>query len=176
MTEAPDNTIITVDLDSTLADTTHRHGLIDRVNGTDWHAYSRECINDLPIEGMAVLIRTLVAAGVEVHALSGRKHSAYNQTMLWLDKHDIPITYVWLDETDEGDYVPGVRTHMDYKLERVLEVQEKTGKKVILHIDDWASVAKTFEKNGIPCICVRTPDEMETLTAGPDNAWAPVLK
>lgn len=159
-----DTELVTIDLDSTIADTGHRHHLIDRENGTDWDAYSAECVNDLPMEGMITLVKILVSHGVEVHALSGRKHSALAMTVAWFQQHDIPVTQFWLDESGEGDYVNG-RTHKDYKLERALEVQKITGKKIRLHFDDHPTVADTFSKAGIPTVCVSTPQYIEEVLA-----------
>lgn len=156
------NGIITCDLDSTLADTGHRHSMIDRENGTDWDAYSQACVNDVPINAMVVLVRLLVAAGCEVHALSGRKASALPHTVEWFQKHDVPISTFWLDETDEGDYA-GPVDHARYKLHRIHEVEAITGQKVILHVDDWATVAVVLEREGYPTICVRTPQEIKSL-------------
>lgn len=157
------HSIVTVDLDSCMADTAHRQHMIDRENGTDWHAYSAACADDTPVTALVTLVQLLSQTGVEVHALSGRKASALPQTVLWFDKHEIPVEHFWLDETDVGDYVPG-RTHEDYKIKRLREIEEITKKKVILHVDDWAKVAVKFEANGIPVLCVRTPQEIKSLT------------
>jgi len=163
---AREGALVTFDLDSTLCDTDHRSHLISREGGTDWDAYSNACSGDTPVQGVVTLVQLLVAGGAEAHALSGRKVSALSQTTEWLEKHSIPISRVWLDESAQGDYVPGQHSHEKYKLARLREIEKITGRKVVLHIDDWASVAATFEKAGIPCVCVRTPREIADLSAG----------
>jgi hypothetical protein len=154
--------IITCDIDSTLADTGHRHHMIDRVNGTDWDAYSKACVSDAPVISLIALVRILVAAGCEVHALSGRKVSAMPHTVAWFQQEDVPIETFWLDETDGGAYASTL-DHARYKLQRIKDVERLTGKKVLLHIDDWATVAVVLTEAGYPTVCVRTPQEIKEL-------------
>lgn len=154
--------IVSIDLDSTLCDTRHRHHMIDREKGTNWHEYSAACEGDTPVEGMVALVQLLAESGHEVHGLSGRKVSALEATLKWFSLHGVPIKRVWLDETDTGDY-GRAEDHVAYKLERAREVERVTGKKIALHIDDWAGVTKAFNAAGIPSICVRTPTEVEEL-------------
>jgi hypothetical protein len=157
--------LVTIDLDSTLCNTGHRHHMIDRVNGTDWNAYSLACVDDLPIMGMVRTAQLLAALpDVEVHALSGRNAVAAQQTLAWLQKHDVPITTVHLADHGNKDYHPGW-THADYKLARLQEVERETGMKVILHFDDYAEVAHKLEEAGYPCVCVRTPQDIEEIVA-----------
>ncbi len=161
--------IITFDLDSTLADTGHRHSLIDRENGTDWNAYSLACSDDTPIAGMVETVRLFAKIpGIEVHALSGRASVALENTRLWFARHGIPIEHIWLDEDPKG--WSDKFTHAEYKLHRLRQIERVTGKRVRLHFDDWATVASVLEKNGVPCVCVRTPQEIEELVNGNTDA------
>lgn len=158
-------TIVTVDLDSTLCNTGHRHHMIDRENGTDWNAYSLACVEDLPLAGMIETVRLLAKIrDVEVHALSGRSVVALEATRQWFAKHDVPIEHIWLDENTEG--WSSQFTHAEYKLHRLRQIEDETNKRVRLHFDDWAEVAHHLEENGIPCVCVRTPQEIEELVSG----------
>lgn len=160
--------VVTVDLDSTLCDTGHRHRLIDRANGTDWGAYSLACSDDSLIEGTAVLIR-IVAASHEIHYVSGRAEIAREATLAWLKKHDLPVDGLWMDDSSDSDHVRVYGSHSAYKVARVKHVEDATRKKVVLHIDDWAEVKVALEKNGIPCLCVRTPQEVVALVSGGTN-------
>lgn len=157
-----ENMIVTVDLDSCACDTETRWHLIDRENGTDWDAYSLACVNDLPVEAILALCRLLTRLGVEVHALSGRKVVAEAVTIAWFDKHETPLTRYWLDESSVQDFA-APSAHVDYKLARLREIEKITGKKVYLHIDDWAGVAAAFNAAGVPTICVRTPTEVREI-------------
>lgn len=157
--------LVTVDLDSTLCNTGHRHHLIDRVNGTDWDAYSLACVDDTPLLGMVQTVKLLSRLdSIEVHALSGRGEIAAQHTMDWFQKHGVPIPKVHLARHGNKNYHPDW-THADYKLARLREVEKETGMKVILHFDDYAEVAVKLEENGIPCVCVRTPQDIEELVA-----------
>jgi hypothetical protein len=153
--------IFSVDLDSTLADTRHRQHMLDRVNGSDWDAYALACAEDVLVNSVAALVRAL-AQSMEVHYVSGRSEVAYDLTYAWLKRHDLPVDGLWLDNGEGGNY----EDHVAYKLARVRQVEQETGKRVALHIDDWATVADRFERAGIPCLCVRTPTEMTELLEG----------
>lgn len=151
--------IITVDLDSTLCDTRHRHGLIDRINGTDWAAYSKACVNDAPVEATVLLVKRLHTEHTAIHFLSGRDACAREETLDWLYKHALPVDGLWMDEG--GDHVTEFGGHAQYKLARIKEIEAVTGLNVVLHIDDWVGVRNHLAENGIPCICVRAPHEWD---------------
>jgi len=156
-------TIVTMDLDSTTCDTGHRHHIIDRVNGTDWDAYSKACVDDRLIEATATLIRQLKAAGNEIHYVTGRTEAAREETVEWLYRHELPVDGLWMDDTPDGDHFAVYGGHAQYKVARVKHVEETTGGKVILHVDDWSEVKVALEEEGVPCICVRTPQEVMDL-------------
>lgn len=158
--------IVTVDLDSTLCDTGHRHRLIDRENGTDWNAYSLACSDDGLVIATATLIR-LLATSHEIHYVSGRTVVAHYATWKWLCSHNLPVDGLWMDETPNGDHYATYGGHAQYKLARIREVEEATGLNVVLHVDDWAEVKVALEAAGIPCLCVRTPQEIAALVAEP---------
>lgn len=150
----------TFDLDSTLCDTTHRHALIDRVNGTDWEAYSAACVNDEPILAQVTLLKVLAAAGIEIVYLTGRTESARSHTLEWFDKNELPCSDLFMDDgrQDEATY-----SHSSYKLKRmqdILNSLEWGSEQHLFHVDDWPDVKWEFERAGIPCICVRTPEEI----------------
>lgn len=149
--------IVTVDLDSTLCDTGHRHHLIDRENGTDWVAYSMACKDDTVVEATARLVRILSVTH-DVHYVSGRDVEAHDLTCEWIESNLLPKDGVWLQHREvEGEH------HADYKLRRIREVEEATGQTVVLHLDDWELVKVRLEQDGIPTICVRTPQEVSAL-------------
>lgn len=154
--------IATIDLDSTLCDTGHRHKLIDRVNGTDWDAYSKACVDDDLIEATAVLVRILHVTH-DIHYVTGRTIASEAETREFLKKHDLPVDGLWMDDTPGGDHFAAYGGHAQYKTARVKHVEEATGQKVVLHVDDWAEVKVALEEAGIPCMCVRTPQEVIAL-------------
>lgn len=152
--------LVTVDLDSTLADTTHRHHLIDRVNGTDWIKYAAACVDDAPILATVALIKLLAACGVKIVYVTGRDESSRGLTLEWFDKCDLPCDGLYMDDESGG----ATYRHSVYKLKRVQEVissPEWENEKHWFHIDDWPDVKVALEDAGIPCLCVRTPEEIE---------------
>lgn len=159
--------LVTFDLDSTLCDTGHRQPMIDRVNGTDWHAYSAACVDDAPVMGVIKAAQMFaLLPDVEIHGLSARMATAAEATAEWMRKHDVPLKKIWLDEGTPRDYTAEY-THAMYKVERLRQVEKESGMKVVLHFDDYAEVAVEMEKAGIPCVCVRTPQEILELVATP---------
>lgn len=155
--------IVTCDLDSTLADTRHRHQMIDRIAGTDWQAYAKACGADGVVIGAAALVRAL-APTHEIHYVTGRPFSAYPETMEWLTRHHLPVDGLWMDPSDGVDYATAM-DHATYKLGMIRRVERHTQRGVIFHLDDWALVRVVLEEHGIPCLCVRTPQEVAALTA-----------
>ena len=154
--------IVTFDLDSTLCDTRHRHPMIDRVNGTDWSAYSKACVNDAIIPAAERLVH-LLSKTHDIHYVSGRTESARKETLDWLAAHGLPVHGLWLDDTPGEDHFAAYGGHAQYKVARVKQVEEGTGQKVLMHVDDWAEVAVALTAAGYPTICVRTPSEVEDL-------------
>lgn len=163
---SPEKRLVTFDLDSTLCNTGHRHHMIDRVNGTDWDAYSMACVDDVPVAGLVTACRLLaLVPNIVIHGLSARMEVANENTMKWMAQHGVPLEKVWLDDRGVGDYKPGY-THADYKLERLRQIEKATGMKVILHFDDYPDVGYVFDKAGIPTVCVRTPQEIDEYMSG----------
>lgn len=158
--------VVTVDLDSTLCDTEHRHHMIDRVNGTDWDAYSKACVGDGLVVATEAFVRILANAGYQIHYVTGRTVAAMPETRAWLDKHQMPCDGLWMDDTPEGDHFAVYGGHAQYKAVRVLDVAEAVGVPVSLHIDDWADVKLALEEVGVPTLCVRTPTEIRDFRDG----------
>jgi hypothetical protein len=79
-------------------------------------------------------------------------------TRQWLDKHVPGYKGLWMDDTVDHFAVYG--GHAQYKLARIRDVEKATGKKAVLHVDDWPDVKVALEEAGIPCLCVRTPQEV----------------
>jgi hypothetical protein len=161
---------ITVDLDSTLFDTRHRAHLIDRVNGTDWVAYSMACVDDEPIVATVALIDAMSCLGVDVVYVTGRDEASRDVTLKSLTKHNLPVHGLFMDNESNG----ATYNHADYKLRRVqgvLSDPEWKFQKHFFHVDDWPDVKVKLEEAGIPCLCVRAPHEidafMQELKEGP---------
>lgn len=159
--------IVTWDLDSTMADTTHRQHLITRLpdgrptDDMDWIAYAMACAKDA-IVGASFRLAHLLAAHYEIHYLTGRPAQSRDLTSAWIKEQGLPMDGLWMDE--DGIHGSSRGSHAQYKLNKIRHIEAETGQEVLLHVDDWASVKVLLEANDIPCICVRTPDEVLQLT------------
>lgn len=153
--------IITVDLDSTLYDTTHRHNDLEQglITG-DWVAYSKLCVSDSVVEGVAAMVHMAHAAGVGVHYVTGRSVEAEYETRkrLMLDK--LPIDGLWMDETPGSNHVGIYGSHAAYKVDRILGVIARLRAEHLFHVDDYSEVSVGLAKAGLACITVRAPHEV----------------
>lgn len=144
-------TTVVFDLDSTLADTSPRHHLIDREDkeNTDWEAYSLAAADDLPFEGTCILLRLLYHRGVHIVILTARSGIARDLTIEWLRKHDIPFDELVM----RGDGEPG--TPADFKIRELRRLDARgVGAGVALVIEDWPDVKAELEEAGYPVLLV----------------------
>lgn len=139
-------TIVLVDLDSTLADTRQRSHLTPReVPGTSWDDYSMHCANDAPILGAIQLVR-LLASKHEIRIVTGRSERSLELTVNWLSAQRVPWDYLRLrKQTDPEDNVEYKRAVLD-------ELPQRS--RVVLGIDDWPPVVQMWQENGIHALCV----------------------
>ena len=152
--------LFTFDLDSTLADTRHRHHMIDPEGRTDWRAYSLACGDDKPIHSTLALARALQAAGHPVWIVSGRDAAALTHTRTWFRRSAgfTPDGYV----LDSGglDYA----THEEYKVKAVALAEALAGRPHALHVDDWPPVARALNAAGRECLIVTPPKILDGFT------------
>lgn len=135
------NDYILVDLDGTLADTTHRRCLIDkgREGGPDWRAYSLACLDDPPIAEMVWLVGALDDGTTSIVIMSGRDEAARQLTKDWLNAHG--VGYHRLLMRAAGDRTRNV----DLKL-RWIEELAAEGYRIVYAIDDFPAVLAAIEE------------------------------
>lgn len=147
------------DLDSTIADTAHRHHLVaGRLEGkpVDWVAYSTACVDDVPIPGTIRLLQLLKYFGVYIVLLSGRDVSATEQTKDWLAKHEVPYDDLILRDRAQREF------QAEYKLGRLKAwIEAHPGHEIWLHMDDWYEVGPAFATEGIPTLFINPMYEAE---------------
>lgn len=141
--------IIIVDIDDTLADTSHREHLIQ---SEGWDAFHEAGKDDRPIEAMMQLLFRLMAAH-EVHeseivALTARPHKYRNQTLKWLMDHSIYVNDLIMRPND--DYSKS----KDLKVRLAKEYFGDRFKDISLVIDDHEEVCAAFRAEGITCLQV----------------------
>ena len=144
---------IVFDLDSTLADTTHRnHFILDHVPKR-WDAFYRACVDDPPIKHTIELLKTLANSGHEVEIWSGRSDIVYVQTMEWLRNnkiHDYDIRRILMRRA--GDHRSDVRLKSGW----LHELHPDSYPDIVF--EDRNRVVEMYRKNNVPCFQVAPGD------------------
>lgn len=139
--------VVTLDLDTTIYDTSPRAHLIDRVNGTDWLNYAMHCHLDLPGPALP-LAQLLTKIQFPFAIVSGRHQAARNITLERLHADGV---HPWKLEMSDSRQVMG---HAEWKALKLLELQEQNNWTVLFHVEDVTEVAIECEKVGIPTMLV----------------------
>lgn len=144
---------ITVDIDSTLADTTHRQHLIntEHRDETDWTAYAKACAHDQPTD--VVTLVDLLGVDHDIVLVTSRPEAARPETVAWLDLHKIVY--------DDLVMAPDTTDPTGFKVEAIRKINSEYP--VALHLDDWWGVGQAVrDELGIPVVIVRVyPPERE---------------
>jgi HAD superfamily, subfamily IIIB (Acid phosphatase) len=149
--EEPVKYVVFFDLDSTLADTTHRQHLIDdareRGEEPDWEAYSLLCSGDKPFPGPVQLARMCSWDGYFIVIVSGRSEAAMKPTVEWLMEHDVPFNGIILRK--QGDTTP----NEEFKVNAIRNWLVNHGAsweidKPLLIVEDWPPAARAMEAEG----------------------------
>ena len=133
------STAVVWDLDSTVADSRHRHHLRpsqpeNRGNPEfTWTRYSLACSGDAPMAGSVALMRLLWPYHVQI-AVSGRSQEAQELTEEWAATHDVPLDRIILRGT--GNYTPNGLL----KVQRIGDIQQQL--RVVMAMEDWAGDAQ----------------------------------
>jgi hypothetical protein len=151
--------VVLWDLDSTIANTTHRQHMIPAIKehakgGPTWEDYSMACVDDTPVEGTVALVRLLdflssPAIPFWQYGVSGRSESARGRTLEWFDKHGVPLDGLHL--RPDGDHTPNGK----YKVGVINKLRD-SGKDVLLFVEDWKETGEYIrEKTGVPVLLVQ---------------------
>jgi hypothetical protein len=144
----PKTQAVTIDIDSTLADTRHRAAtMIDPAEreSTDWTAYARACGGDSPTDVIA-LVRAL-APHYTIVLVTSRPVASRNETLAWLDAQQVPYDALVMDE---GFHT----TPTEFKVAAIEQVNYTYD--VVLHLDDWWGIGEAVRETlGIPTVIVR---------------------
>lgn len=186
--------IVSVDLDSCLCDTQHRHWMADNIisarkQGREseytWEDYSMLCEQDLPIEGTLKIVQLLantpldpetIAAGASraILILSGRHNEALDLTTNWLQTWKVPYNFIRLRRPTDP------RSNPEMKKLAMLKMKEDMDCVFDVHIDDSPKVAEAMAEIGVPTLLVNPnypPGEeyiqSELLTEEHDDAPGP---
>jgi hypothetical protein len=145
--------VVCYDLDSTLFDVRHREGLApdgpNRGDVDNWIAYSKGCIDDTVVEGVAQSARMFHAAGYRIHIVSGRNVEAYEETLEILKRSNIPVDEIRLHSADD------LRHNGEYKALYINELKARGFTPELMFEDHIAVCEMIEERTGVPCITVR---------------------
>lgn len=136
---------LSVDLDSTLADTSHRRGIIEKFRAAgqpiDWTEYAMACENDAPTP-VVVLILAWQRMGGSWHVVSGRSEEARPATEKWLEGRGLePVSVNLEDDTDSHSTLG----HTAWKCKRVLWLAQKYP--IFAHVDDYPEVGEWLTRH-----------------------------
>jgi uncharacterized HAD superfamily protein len=152
----PHSQIVTVDIDSTLADTRHRVGLIDTNDreATDWLAYAKACADDEPTDVIALL--RLLDLNYGIVLVTSRPAGARSETETWLALQAVPYDALVMNES----VMDTTGRYMDATEHKVAALRDlNTRFEIVLHIDDWWQTAEAVKDQlGIPVVVVRVYD------------------
>jgi len=139
--------VVIYDLDSTIANTKHRHHFIDKImagEGT-WEEYSLMCEQDTIFPGVLRLAQ-VTSQMFQNFILTARMAVARPQTETWLRTVQFPYSLLKMCEDDHDD-------HVGWKRKAVAEWRAN-GFEPILAVEDSPEVMDAFEADGIRCLAV----------------------
>lgn len=152
--------VVSFDLDSTLCSTHHRRHIIDKQHRdrTDWVAYSMACKDDGkgPAFDMAMMLHEM---NVPMIVTSRRDQAAYDLTMEWLDRHG-------LTDILEVNLLKGPNSNNEFKqapwkVKSIRDYEQRSGNRVVLHVDDFPDVIAAVRADGIGGLLVTDGYESE---------------
>jgi len=136
--------IVICDIDSTIANQSHREGLIAEAG---WDAYHQASPADPPIQEMIALVNALNMAGHRIICLTGRPEKWRGITMTWLVQHDVHFHDLWMRPDD--DYRPGKVMKIEYTRAQLGDLS-----KVGLVLEDVEDIAAAWRTEGVTTLLV----------------------
>lgn len=136
------------DIDGTIADDSHRkHFLLDGdPNMKDWESYYRACVYDELLPA-GLILQDLYDMGHRIYLLTGRNEIVKNETVQWLDDHNLNYDELRMREERnyEPDYVMKIRWARELNL---------TPENTLCVFEDRARVVEAWRKAGFHCMQV----------------------
>lgn len=170
--------LYTIDLDSTMYDTSHRAHMISqdpdpevRNRETDWDAHALACVDDTLVVPAAVLAHSFRRIpNAQVHFVSGRSEAAFTATLERMREDGIdvvaPCLHMAPSRAQNPDFWNRV-TQSEYKIQRIQDVVEHVQDLYpdrdvvhVLHVDDHSQISADLNDAGICTLSVRTPYEI----------------
>lgn len=134
-------------------DVQHREHLApdgpNRGDVENWIAYSKGCVGDTVVAGVAQSARLFHAAGYRIHFVSGRNVEALEETIFVLRLNDVPFDEVRLHRADD------LRHNGEYKSEYINSLRERDLEPVLMFEDHVTVCEMIEERTGVSCITIR---------------------
>lgn len=132
---------IIFDIDSTISNPSHRlQYLLHKPK--NWNAFMAGCVHDQPIEHTLYILNLMANNGDKIIILTARNSEMRENTIEWLEKHNIPYHDLYMRASK--DY----REDAIVKKELLLKIKEKYGE-IFCAFDDRSRVLRMFESEGI---------------------------
>ncbi|MCG9738768.1 hypothetical protein L1D32_11415 [Shewanella insulae] len=141
--------VVIVDLDGTLAINAHRFYLIDKKRGKpNWEEYFLACDKDKPNIPVIKSIRALKKSGYVIHIFSARGKVAFDATVQWLEKHQVPFDLLTMREV--GDFTPDEELKQQWLLAKYPNYKDD----ILCVFDDRYKVVEMWRSLGLSCFQV----------------------
>lgn len=143
--------IAVFDLDGTLALIDHRRHFVEGDN-KDWKSFFKACPLDHPNLPVIDMAQTLSELGFYIYIVSGRSEDVMEETIHWLDFHQIPRSLLFMRPS--GDFRPDD----ELKKEWLGSLSEGERRAIRYIFDDRNKVVKMWRAEGLPCFQVADGD------------------
>jgi predicted kinase len=137
----PQEKIVIVDMDGTLADITHRLHFVKNVEKKDWKGFFDGISEDKPRPMVMMRVNELREQGYKIIVVSARPETYRQQTLDWLYLHNVP--FLTLIMRGVGDHRPDDEVKQDI-LNTYFDKEN-----IHLVIDDRPRVIRMWQANGL---------------------------
>jgi uncharacterized HAD superfamily protein len=138
---------IYVDIDGTVADTSHREHYVLK-KPKNWKAFEDAMDLDEPHSHILWLVKTLHVAGNKILIGTGRSYAKYDNTVAWFAKHDVPWEKIYMRTIGDN------RSDTIVKVEH-LHAMRADGYDPAFALEDRTRVVAALREAGLPVLQVR---------------------
>jgi hypothetical protein len=137
---------IIVDIDGTVCDARHRLHFLEK-QPRDWPAFFAAMSEDKPFPAIIQLVKIMHRCGYAILFCTGRSETYRPETTHWLQKHEVPFTWIIMRRKD--DYRPDVIVKRE-----MLDDIRAGGLQPLFAIEDKTDIVKMWRMNDLPCLQV----------------------
>lgn len=130
------------DLDGTLADHRHRHGLIAQ-KPKMFDKYHEAAHKDEIDQDLLKKLHAHQKAGKKIVVMTGRPHRYYDLTKTWLEKHKVPVDFMYMKA--DRDFRPSSVVKEEWA--HLLGMSN-----ILVVYEDLTPVVEMWKRNGVPVV------------------------